>query len=252
VRVWSLGSSSKGNAFVVEHGGCAVLVDAGFSARELARRVEAIGLEPHSISAVLITHEHEDHIRGVRRFAKRFGAQVFLNPRIRGYVLGDSDVDWAPLVCGESASAGGFRVHPFSIPHDATDPLGLRIEVDGASIAVCTDLGTVTPLVEYNLACSNVWLIEANHDPVMLRDGPYPWHLKQRIASAHGHLSNFTTADVIRRAAHDGLSGVMLVHLSETNNTPELARRTVSIALDDRPFDMTVAKPDEPVELLGL
>ncbi len=248
--VCSLGSSSKGNAFLIEHEGLSILVDAGFAVRELANRLQTVGVEPQSVSAIFVTHEHIDHIGGVRRFAERFGACVFSSPAIRDCVLGDSDVDWRPLAAGEPVEFEGFCVHPFSVPHDAADPFGLRIEVGGASIVVCTDLGMPTRLVEYHLARADVWIIEANHDPAMLRDGPYPWQLKQRIASAYGHLSNLAAADLIGRVAHDGLVRLMLAHLSETNNTPELARQTVAEALNGRPLEPVVARPDGPVELL--
>ena len=252
VRIWSLGSSSRGNSFLIECGETTVLVDAGFSARELERKLRSCGVEPAAVDAILISHEHVDHIRGAGRFAHRNGARVFCSPKVVRAVAGEFELDWSPLAAGEDVLVGGIRVHPFSVPHDAADPFGLRIEADGLSIAVCTDLGVPTPLVEYNLARSNVWLLESNHDPDMLVGGPYPWHLKQRIASEFGHLSNRAAAELIGRNAHDGLVAVMLVHISETNNDPSLAYAAAAEALGGNGLKLEVAHPTEPVKLLEI
>lgn len=251
MQIWSLGSSSSGNAFVIEHKNSAILVDAGFSAREITRKLKSVGIAPESVCAIFLTHEHLDHIRGAKRLAKQVSARIYMNPKIQKLFFSDCE-SWHPLVTGEKVKVEKFFVHPFSVPHDALDPLGLRVEIDGVSICVCIDLGCSTPLVEYNLMRSNLWLIESNHDPVMLKEGPYPWELKQRIASPFGHLSNHATAEIIKHSKHSELLGVLLVHLSETNNTPVLAHKTASSVIAEDSTNLSIAHPNNPVKLLEL
>lgn len=252
MQIWSLGSSSSGNAFLIEDEGSAILVDAGFSARETIKKLRAINIAPEIIRAILITHEHADHIRGARMLSDRLDVCVYMNPKIYQSFFKDSGIRFSPLVAGDKVKIFKFCVRPFSVPHDALDPLGLVVETNGVSISICIDLGCSTPLVEYSMMKSNIWIIESNHDPTMLKNGPYPWELKQRIAGPFGHLSNIATADLIKRARHDELISVSLVHLSETNNTPKLAYSAAIEALKGKSVNLSIAHPNQPVKLLEI
>lgn len=235
MRVCVLGSGSAGNAVVVESGGTRLLLDAGFSCRELERRMKAVGIDPKSIAGVVLTHEHEDHVRGVARFAGRHDIPVFATDgtfagaRLRGATA-------APLRhvrSGEPFEIASFRVEPFAIPHDAREPLGFVVEDGlGRRVGLVADLGARSRLAWGRLRELDVLLIETNHDLEMLRSGPYPWMLKQRIASGHGHLSNRSAAEGLPELVCDRLRHVVLYHLSRTNNLPALAMTAVAEQLD--------------------
>jgi len=236
LRLLVLGSGSGGNAVVVESGGARILVDAGFSCRELERRMRSVGVEPGSISALLLTHEHEDHVRGAGRFALRHSVPVWAT---RGTLAGSElppDVV-AAVTAIESGQpvevAGAFSVEPFLIPHDAREPVGFVIEDRaGRRVGIAGDMGCRSQLAWSRLVELDMLVIETNHDLEMLRAGPYPWSLKQRVAGRHGHLSNIEASDGLPELLSDRLRAVVLYHLSRTNNTAELAAATVGEALD--------------------
>lgn len=232
-RVVTLGSGSRGNATLVQFGDVRILVDAGLSARDLARRLSAIGIEPESVRAILLSHEHHDHSRGAERFSLRHRVPVGCSPDTLaamnlhpGLLAG-----YLPVTGGRATSIDGVRVRPFAVPHDAADPLGFVLARDGCSVGVVTDLGHPTTLVKESLRGCSVLVVESNYDEAMLENGPYPRHLKRRIKDRHGHLSNAQAASVLRHAATDDTAAVILVHLSEKNNTPKLARGAASAAL---------------------
>lgn len=233
VRVVTLGSGSRGNATLVDLAGTRVLVDAGLSARDLAGRLEAIGVAPEELSAILLSHEHHDHARGAERFSVRHRVPVACSPdtlaamNLHPRHLGG----WIPIHGGARVELDGVAVRPFAVPHDAADPLGFVLERDGRAVGVVTDLGHPTTLVKESLRGCAVLVVESNYDEGMLENGPYPRRLKQRIKDRHGHLSNAQAASVLRYAATHATEAVVLVHLSEKNNTPALARAAAASAL---------------------
>lgn len=307
VRYTVLSSGSKGNAAVLTAGRTRLLIDAGLSCRELFRRMKLVDEDPATLNAILITHEHSDHINGLAVTARKLGIPVFfteathrawvrqLTPRRRisyaqwieeqrrlkqqakadtlaapafhepaldGDAASDEAYDaeeeaaeeleaehgvgkiptraedptWLPAVehftAGEPFTFGDAAIRPFTIPHDAADPVGFVFETEGLRMAVATDLGYMPPNVKAELRALDLLHIESNHDRDMLRDGPYPWAVKQRVLSRVGHLSNDSTADFLASEYDGSATFVILAHLSECNNLPELARIAAEHALE--------------------
>jgi phosphoribosyl 1,2-cyclic phosphodiesterase len=255
LRIAVLGSGSGGNAVVVESGEHRILIDAGFSSRELARRMALLAIAPASLEALVLTHEHIDHCRGADRFARRHGLPVYATAGTLGRAgLGAETAARATaLASGEPREIAGFCVEPFAIPHDAHEPVGLVIE-DGAGrrVGLVADLGTRSQLAWGRLANLDVLVLETNHDLDMLRTGPYPWSLKQRVAGRHGHLSNREAAEGLPELICDRLRWVVLYHLSRTNNLPGLAAAAVGEALDRErcPARLAVTAQDHPTPWL--
>jgi phosphoribosyl 1,2-cyclic phosphodiesterase len=243
MRLWSLGSGSKGNALLVECGDTRVLVDAGFPARTLASRLAAIGVAPGSISACVMTHEHIDHVRGAPVAQAKWGWSLHASA---GTVRGSEQLADAPVTefeTGATLSIGRAEITTVGVSHDATEPVGLVVtdRASGARAAIIYDLGVVTAEVRAAVREVDVLVIEANHDEGMLRAGPYPRYLQARIASRSGHLSNRASAALCAEAAHGGLNHVVLAHLSETNNDHGVARAAVSGALGRTRFRGTLS-----------
>jgi phosphoribosyl 1,2-cyclic phosphodiesterase len=224
MKLCLLASGSKGNSLYLETDSCRLLVDAGLSGRETQLRLCSIGVDPESLDGILITHEHSDHVRGVGALARRLKIPVLIASRTlqaAQHVVGRIEVvEFEP---GSPFVFKGLSIDPFSITHDACDPVGFRIEGSEGCIGFATDLGIATRLVQEKLKGCRALVLEFNHDEQMLQDGPYPWHLKQRIKSRHGHLSNAQGAELLEELLHPGLQGVFLSHLSEANNDPALA-----------------------------
>lgn len=224
MRVCLLASGSKGNSLYIEVGSTRFLVDAGISAREIIKRLASIGIEGSELDAIFITHEHTDHTRGAGTLARRFGIPVFISHKAHGEsreVFKKSEIvefqSGCPFMFRE------IQVDPFSLTHDSADPVGFTFETPKGKIATATDLGIVTRLVREKLKDCRLLVLESNHDEEMLLNGPYPWHLKQRIRSRHGHLSNNESAELLYDIFNPQLEGVLLAHLSEVNNRPEIA-----------------------------
>ncbi|MBN2719695.1 MAG: MBL fold metallo-hydrolase [Proteobacteria bacterium] len=226
VNICSLASGSKGNSLLVEGPEGALLVDAGLSARELMRRVCLVGMDPARIRGILVTHEHEDHIRGVRVLSRRLDLPVFTTSGTCAAAGLSRECPVNAVTPGVDFHLAGFSISPFSIPHDAADPVGFVLSMGSRKIGIATDLGYATSLVRKRLEGCDFLLIESNHDEKMLLEGPYPWFLKQRIRSRTGHLSNGASSGLLETLSHPGLRWVVLGHLSETNNTPDLALGT--------------------------
>lgn len=235
LRLVVLGSGSGGNAVVVESDGRRLLIDAGFSCRELERRMRAVGVEPSSIDALLLTHEHEDHVRGVARFALRHKLPVWATA---GTLAGtEIPPDVVPRVTtiesGRPVEIAGFAVEPFLIPHDAREPVGFVVEDGrGRRVGLASDIGCRSRLAWAKLVELDLLILETNHDLDLLRNGPYPWALKQRVAGRHGHLSNTEASDGLPELLSERLRFLVLYHLSRVNNTAALAAATVGEALD--------------------
>src|SRR5688500_18198062 len=226
LRVVVLGSGSAGNAVVVEHGSHRLLIDAGFSARELERRLRRVGIEPASLEALILTHEHGDHVYGANRLARRHHLPIYATAgTLAGTRLSEPVRRGTQIIrSGAPFLVGQFEVRPFAVPHDAREPVGLRIaDPLGRSVGLVADLGCRSQLAWEALREVDVLLLETNHDLDLLRTGPYPWTLKQRVASRHGHLSNHDAARGVVELVHERLQFVVLYHLSRTNNLPALA-----------------------------
>jgi phosphoribosyl 1,2-cyclic phosphodiesterase len=251
VRIVPLASGSRGNATLVEMGSTRVLVDAGLSLRGLEERLAAVGVPPASLAALLLSHEHHDHAQGASRFSLRHRVPVGAVPEtLAGLDLGPAHVAaWQPLETGCRLDVGAIRVEAFPVPHDARHPVGFVLEGEGVRVGIVTDLGHATTLVVERLRGCHVLFVESNHDDRMLLEGPYPWHLKQRVSGRMGHLSNVEAAALVERAAGPETRAVVLGHLSEKNNRPGLARDAASAALvraGCRRVEMRVAPARHP------
>jgi phosphoribosyl 1,2-cyclic phosphodiesterase len=254
MRATVLGSGSGGNATLIEAGGTRILVDAGFSGRDLERRLAAIDVDPRSVAALVITHDHGDHTRGMGVLARRFGLPLYLTERTRAAcaaLLNGGEVVRA-YRSSEPFRIGALEVRPFLTVHDAADPVAVTVTdtATGARIGIATDLGRPTAAVRAELAGCNMLVLEANHDDALLWSGPYPWSVKQRIASSHGHLSNRAAAELARELFHPGLTTVVLAHLSEHCNSSALAAEVVGCALERLRYrgSLAVAPQHEPLE----
>lgn len=248
-----LASGSKGNAVYISDGITSILVDAGLSGKEIERRLRSRNLSPDHLDAILVSHEHSDHIRGVGVLSRRYHLPVYLSRETKKVVSRIGDLhESRTFECGLTFMINKLQVHPFSISHDAEEPAGFTIRQNGTSIGIATDLGVATTMVKEHLKLCSMLVLEANHDPVMLVDGPYPWPLKQRIQSRMGHLSNSESGTLLRELQHERLQHVILAHLSETNNTPEKAFQEVAKALTHCRAQLTVANQQECGPLLYL
>ncbi|ACM21239.1 metal-dependent hydrolase, beta-lactamase superfamily [Geotalea daltonii FRC-32] len=232
MRACLLASGSKGNSLFIENGETKLLLDAGLSAVEILRRLHAIGVEGSEINAIMISHEHQDHIRGAGALARKLKIPVILSypthKEASRYLAKTQVIEFES---GYSFCFRDLAIDPFPITHDACDPVGFVIESSDGAMGVATDLGIATRLVVDKLQKCRIVIVESNHDEDMLMNGPYPWHLKQRIRSRHGHLSNNDSAALLEEILHPCLEGVFLAHLSEVNNDPSLAHSAATIML---------------------
>lgn len=242
MRVVSLGSGSSGNALLIQSSRAAVLVDAGFGPRTLASRLRLAGVAPQTLGAILITHEHSDHASGAAAFAARHGIPLISDPRTLAAVLahptaqtaGLGHVERVELPVGRSTRLNDVEVRSFAISHDAVAPCGFVVSTGAWTVCVVTDTGDCTPPIIEAMRGANLIVLEANHDRERLLAGPYPWHLKRRILSDTGHLSNAQSSEALAQALDDGPRWVWLAHLSKTNNTPDLARTHIRRHLGER------------------
>ena len=246
----SLFSSSKGNSTYVFSDTTKILIDAGVSAKRLVEGLEKNNIRPEEIQAILITHEHSDHIKGIRVFSKKFNIPVFASEKTWGTLVSLEIPNNLKntFVVGEKFYIGDLCISPFSIPHDAIDPCGFCMVSGKNKVTVATDMGHLTPELLYNFEASDSILLEANHDVAMLRSGSYPYFLKERVIGNFGHLSNALSAEAVEYLIKKGTKKFILAHLSEENNIPELALETVRSRLlvnkvDISNISIEVAKP---------
>ena len=241
-----LASSSAGNSVFIASATTRILIDAGLNRKEILARLQAIGEDATQLDGIFLTHEHSDHILGLAVLMKTVSAPIFATP------LTASALEWPsvqpPIVefeAGTGVAIGDFHVQSFSIPHDARDPVGFTVTCGNTKISVATDLGYVPDNVKWNLRASQFILLESNHCPEMLKVGPYPWHLKQRILSRRGHLSNEAASDYIATELPDETETLVLGHLSEQNNSIWQADLVARQALCSRGRDplLVVAEP---------
>ena len=237
-----IASGSAGNATYVSMGETRLLVDAGISAMRLNKSLASIGVESGSLSGILITHEHVDHIRGLPVFCKKYHVPIYANPGTWAGILARDDSIPEELrrifTTDEDFFIGGINVTPFAIPHDAADPVGYSFASGNGRLAVATDLGYIRDEWVNHLSGCQALVLEANHDVDLVKNGPYPAHLKNRILSRKGHLCNEDCGSVLVRLANEGTQAAFLGHLSEENNLPELAASTVSRILTESGIDV--------------
>ena len=248
LRFRSLGSGSSGNATLVEARSASrvtrVLVDCGFNQRELGLRLERCGLQPEDLDAIFVTHEHGDHVGCAVPLARRYGIALWTS---RGTWRAIGEPDLPGLLHhardGEPIAIGELELLPYTVPHDAAEPLQLRCSDGAVHLGILTDAGSITPHLVARLQACHALLLECNHDAQMLSESRYPASLKARIGGRYGHLCNATAALILAECAHAGLRHVVAAHLSEQNNRPELARRALAAASGRDAADVLVADP---------
>lgn len=230
-----LASGSSGNAVFLEVGDRRFLIDAGISARRIEQGLKAVGIHPTDIDAVLVTHEHTDHVNGLPVFTRRFKVPVYARRRTWDAFqpLHHVEEDYRREL-EFVLDMGSVKVEPFSIPHDAAEPVGFRFTCGDFRCVVATDIGCVTERMEMVLSHTDLLVFESNHDVAMLQEGPYPYFLKQRILGNKGHLSNMDTGRTLARIGRKSGMHVFLAHLSQQNNRPDVAMETVSRVLTDQ------------------
>jgi len=224
MKVCVLGSSSDGNATAIWTGKTRILIDAGFSAKELERRLKSIDINPSKLDGIVLSHEHSDHIRGAGILSRRYGIPVFANRTTFKTLRGLEDVrEKRYFKSYRDFNIGEFSITPLVVPHDASEPNAFVIKNRGKKVTIATDMGTLTPAFIDYAYNSNLIVIESNYDKKMLLEGFYPPILKERILSDFGHLSNNAAARTLRQVIGDSTRHVLLAHLSQNNNTPDLA-----------------------------
>ena len=260
-KACQLFSGSSGNSIYIGNNSAGILVDIGVSAKRCEYQLNRIGVSPDSLKAIFVTHEHRDHVSGVRVFASKFNIPVFAAPEtleeMRRLDMINSKVD-AYEIEG-STDINGIGIEPFRNSHDATCCLGYKITMpDGRKISVCTDTGYVTDEAKAVLSGTDMIFLESNHEISMLENGAYPYHLKKRILSAKGHLSNFAAGEFAKELLQSGTTRFVLSHLSKENNMPEIARQTTISALaelgakENSDYRLYVSKPENDEGLIVL
>ena len=267
LRVTILGSGSSGNCTLLETDQTRLLVDAGLGKKETLRRLAAVGRDVDRLDGIVISHEHSDHIGSLAQVLGQWRTTVYLNEATHTEVMrilpetSHKRLDHVEHIrAGQRFLVGDIEVSPFSIPHDAVDPLGFTFRANGTKVAIVTDLGYLPELVKVHLRESDCLMLESNHDLEMLKVGPYPWHIKQRVMSRTGHLSNHTVSEFLADA--EGFDAharyVVLAHLSENNNNPDVARISAEEALGRRTGAaaffgvLSVASQTSPLPTLNL
>jgi phosphoribosyl 1,2-cyclic phosphodiesterase len=261
LKITLLGSGSRGNSVLVEAGGTRLLVDAGFTGRDLERRLAGIEIAPASIDALIITHDHGDHTRGMGIVARRWGLPLYLTPATRvacrGLLTGSERVH--AYAASAPFEVGGIHVTPFLTTHDAVDPIAVTLTEcsTGEKVGIATDLGRATAPVRHALQGCDALVLESNHDEILLRESSYPPSVRARIGGSHGHLSNRAAAELVGELYHPGMVAVVLAHLSERANHPALAAEVVGDALGRAGYAGTLAvapqeRPLATIDVTGL
>ena len=255
MRFSVLGSGSRGNCVFIESGETALLIDAGFSGKETQRRLQLLGKSLDVLDAIFLTHEHGDHISGAGALSRRLRIPVFANAgTLEG---GGKKLEGLFAVrefeTGKKLAFQDVEISSFRISHDTLDPVGYVINNGGKSVGYCTDTGRASHLATRRLKGCNGLVLEFNHDEKMLRNGPYPLHLQQRIRSSHGHLANGDAAAFLKNLLHEKLSHVVLAHLSEANNLPKLAMREAQrVVCRESATRLHLARQSAPCESISL
>ncbi len=259
ITVSVLGSGSQGNATYIRTPGVRLLIDCGLGPRTLAKRLRAIGEDPDRIDAVLVTHEHRDHVAGLKSMVKKFSLDVFMScgtidgSRTDSFDMNSSAI--VPVVPGQSFAFGDLEVDTVGVPHDAAEPTAFSVRYNGVKVTQLTDLGWIPDHVADLMKGSHIMILESNHDLDMLRMGSYPWSLKERLVGRNGHLSNATVGRYLAGPYDGEAQHIVLAHLSSKNNHPEIARQEACQALSSRGFtgtSVSLAAQDSstpPIEL---
>lgn len=261
MRMTILASGSRGNATVLSSSNSSILVDAGISCKETLKRMKAAGEDPQKLTAILISHEHNDHVTGLEVLARKLRVPVYITEATyHVWRRSTRDSEGKPVklerlehfCAGRSFSIGDITVNPFTTPHDAVDPCGFTFRADGIKFGIVTDLGYMSANVKDALRGCDGLMIESNHDLEMLRSGPYPWMVKQRIMNKKGHLSNTALAEFFEHDYDARAEFLVLAHISEHNNHPELVRETAYKALGGRmnlfqSCALSLARQDQPM-----
>lgn len=231
MKICTLASSSKGNCTIVYNENTKILIDCGITISELTMKLQALGISPSEIDGVLVTHEHSDHTCGINNLAKRYGTTIYCHEdALYGIMQKAKSIPSENFIFFNRLpfDIGDFHIQPFRLPHDVPACVGYTIEENGVKFSIATDLGHITDEIIGNLVDSKLVILEANHDPDRLKVNPhYPSYLKARILGPNGHLSNLTSASVIEKLVYGKTKQVLLAHLSEENNTPDLAYTTI-------------------------
>ena len=232
MRFASLGSGSRGNGTIISYGKTTLLVDCGFSARETEKRLQRIGLDASDLSAIVVTHEHSDHINGVRVLSRKYDIPVYATPGTASCL----PADVSPLInefsCHESFDIADIAVEPFPVPHDAREPSQFVFSDGNHRLGLLTDVGISTPIIEQALTLCDALLLEANHDMEMLDNSEYPDHLKYRVSGRLGHLNNVQSAKLLEKIDTSRLQHIVAMHLSEKNNSPNIVAPLFAEALN--------------------
>ena len=248
-----LGSGSSGNCTFLATERVKLLIDAGLSARETARRLASIGEKPETLQGILVTHEHSDHISGLARLANQFRIPVYISSQTQSVLPPRIKLPAVETIqAGKHFEIGDLAIDPFTIPHDAADPVGYCLASAGMRVAVVTDLGYIPENVKYYLSGCHCLVMESNHDLDMLKNGPYPWFVKQRVMSRDGHLSNHSLGEFLSNDFDGTAQVLVLAHLSEWNNHPEIALLAAASALGEqtaRKIRLVVSSQKEPTEV---
>ena len=244
MRFASLGSGSKGNATLVEAGGTRVLIDCGFSCAEAEKRLARLSLSPADLDAILVTHEHADHISGVARLSRRHALPVWMTAGTEAAHKGGEPAAWHCINSHRAFRIGNLEIEPFPVPHDAREPCQFVFSDGRRRLGLLTDVGSLTVHLLQALEGLDALILECNHDPGMLATGPYPDSLKQRVGGPFGHLSNQQAADIISKISTDRLQHLVAAHISEKNNRPQLALGCLAEAVGESRFGILAA--DQP------
>lgn len=255
MRFSVLGSGSKGNCTLVEAGTTRLLIDAGFSGKEVVHRLQLLGIEPASLTAIVVTHEHGDHVKGIGVLARRLKLPVYANEGT--HRAAEVTVNHLPVArdfgVGEPFEIGAVQVHPFAVSHDAADPVGFVFSDGQHQLGYCTDTGRITRLIQHHLRRCQAVILEANHDVQMLKNGPYPLMLQQRVLSSRGHLANEDALALAALLADEQLRLLVLAHLSAINNHPDLVLEAAQQHLpDEAAVRVMLSGQDQPLSMIRL
>lgn len=253
MRIAVLSSGSKGNSSFIESNNQAILIDAGLSAKRLLSRMNEIGADYKKISAIVVTHDHSDHIKGVGILARKLKIPVYIHEENYN-VKSDLFTNCETIFIKREFELGYFKVTPIPVSHDGTANFSYNIQAEGKKISHLTDLGKATSLVKERTKDCDLFVMESNHDPIMLKEGPYPWYLKQRISGIKGHLSNSDASELILSSDRGNLKNIILAHLSEENNDPMLALESMQCTVSENNLNINVhvALQSRPLEFIEI
>ncbi len=249
-----LGSGSKGNCVYIENSNHRILLDAGLSLRSLKERMALIGRDLADVSAVFLTHEHSDHIKGVGMLAKKHNLPLYGTrgtlAKIEHHL--PASADWHSIEREDEVCLGNLKVESYPTPHDGVESVAFVVHYEDRRLGHATDLGCIDKTLLEKMSGCDALLVESNHDPKMLKAGPYPWSLKQRVGGDRGHLSNQECAQLLNQVKHDELQTVVLMHLSGVNNHPDIVRQHATPALAGSRAQLHISRQDHPTPLIPL